>query len=438
MADAGFRDGAVNVVNFGATGDGTTDDAPAIQEAIDSTHGALFFPAGEYRLNSGLKVHLARRGRTYITSGGARLLNASGEPALHVAGTHEGTASPQTVSEHTFRHETMPLISALEIVGLGDCGDGIVLEKTYKAVVSNVLVRDCRHGIRLAARNRDVIIAQCHIMHNRDIGVFYDNVSLHQSNIVGCHICYNGHAGIKVADGDIRNLQITGNDIEYNNSAEDGEVCADVWFDAGAGTGTGIRESTICSNTIQATRSPNGANIRLVGPPDSESQKVGLISIGGNLITNQEYNIWAARSRAVAISANTLLLGPAANIRLQECRSVTLSANVIDDIPDYSRAGGTCGGIVLEQCEGCAINAMILRGIEAPDDGAALFLQGCRECGVTASQVLECRSAAVELRECINCRVSSNILGAKGASGGQPVREIGGSGNVVCDNLEKR
>lgn len=47
-------DGAVvNVMDFGATGDGTTNDTVAIQAAIDSlaaTGGTVFFPTGQYRI----------------------------------------------------------------------------------------------------------------------------------------------------------------------------------------------------------------------------------------------------------------------------------------------------------------------------------------------------------------------------------------------------
>ena len=44
----------VNVKNFGAVGDGVTDDAPAVQSAINSmtNGGTLYFPAGKYLLDS--------------------------------------------------------------------------------------------------------------------------------------------------------------------------------------------------------------------------------------------------------------------------------------------------------------------------------------------------------------------------------------------------
>ena len=394
----------VNVRDFGALGDGLTDDAAAIQQAIDTTSGPIFFPHGDYLLKKGLRLHLGERGRTYVSSGGARLLNASSEPALHIIGTHEGTAEPKTVSAHTFAYETMPLVSDIEIIGQGDCGDGLVLEKTYKTVISNVMVRDCRNGIRLAVRNRDVIIADCHILHNRQVGVLYDNVSLHQSNILGCHISYNGYAGIKVDNGDIRNIQITGNDIEYNNRSEEGAVCADVWLDASAGTGTGIREGAICSNTIQATLTPGGANIRLSGLHNDEGDQVGLLAISGNHISSQECNILADYARAVAISGNTFVKGAARNIRLRNCRTVNICGNVIDAIPAYGTGPATCGGIELRHCQACLVGNTIVAGAWPPDNAAVIALE-----------------------DCCNCRVNDCIVGGAG----EAVSVSGGQGNSI-------
>jgi len=50
----------LNVVDFGAVGDGVTDCSPAIQRAIDQAqreYRALFVPAGIYRVDTGLMVN---------------------------------------------------------------------------------------------------------------------------------------------------------------------------------------------------------------------------------------------------------------------------------------------------------------------------------------------------------------------------------------------
>ena len=51
-------DGAVvNVRDFGAVGDGTTDDTAAIQAAVDSiTNGVIFFPIGQYKITTTINI----------------------------------------------------------------------------------------------------------------------------------------------------------------------------------------------------------------------------------------------------------------------------------------------------------------------------------------------------------------------------------------------
>lgn len=52
---------SVNVLDYGATGDGVTDDAPSIQLAVDALHalggGSLYFPSGTYLLSTTQGVH---------------------------------------------------------------------------------------------------------------------------------------------------------------------------------------------------------------------------------------------------------------------------------------------------------------------------------------------------------------------------------------------
>ena len=47
---------AVNVKDFGAVGDGVTDDTAAIQAAIDSGAESIFFPSGTYNITDGLDI----------------------------------------------------------------------------------------------------------------------------------------------------------------------------------------------------------------------------------------------------------------------------------------------------------------------------------------------------------------------------------------------
>src|SRR5690606_8972412 len=95
-----------------------------------------------------------------------------------------------------WENERMPLVDGLAI--LGDHPDSVGIEAvgTMQLIISRTHVRNTLHGIHLTGNNRNLIISDCHIYENRGIGIYYDEVNLHQSNITGCHISYNNRGGI--------------------------------------------------------------------------------------------------------------------------------------------------------------------------------------------------------------------------------------------------
>ena len=112
----------------------------------------------------------------------------------------------------------MPMISQLEIVGQHAEADGVQIEGVMQPVITGVLLRKLRHGIRITGRARNVLISHCHVYHNLGVGIYLDGVNLHQTIISASHISYCRLGGIRIERSEIRNLQITGNDIEYNNN----------------------------------------------------------------------------------------------------------------------------------------------------------------------------------------------------------------------------
>lgn len=48
---------SISVFDFGATGNGTTDDTVAIQNAVNACYGAsLYFPPGNYKITSAINI----------------------------------------------------------------------------------------------------------------------------------------------------------------------------------------------------------------------------------------------------------------------------------------------------------------------------------------------------------------------------------------------
>src|SRR5262249_49522754 len=99
-----------DVKQFGAKGDGQTDDTAASGHAIQRGDGHLVFPRGDYLISRPLYVPLDLHGRLGIDGSGgtARLVMSGPGPALHLVGTHRKSALPATVTEGVWQKERMP------------------------------------------------------------------------------------------------------------------------------------------------------------------------------------------------------------------------------------------------------------------------------------------------------------------------------------------
>ncbi len=320
-----------NVQRFGATGDGTTDDTTAIRHAIRDGDGVLHFPPGSYRITAPIEIKLDESGPIGIdgTSGTARVLMTGPGPAFRLIGSHGGTGDPNSVKGNVYPKQRLPTIKNIEIEGAHPEADGIEMIQTLQSIFEGVLVRRCRNGIRLTQRNRNVLISHCHIYDNTGAGIFLDHVSLHQINISSCHIGYNRLGGIRIEGSEIRNLQITGNDIEYNNHAShntEPEPTAEIYVDT-TEPGSSVNEITIASNTIQATSSPGGCNIRVREAAGGSARPPGLWSITGNIIGSQENNIHLTGCYGVSLSGNCIYSCGNRNLLIEDSRQINVGTN---------------------------------------------------------------------------------------------------------------
>ena len=90
--------------------------------------------------------------------------------------------------------QTRSLLDALVAEGAAAYRDGrlsgYLLTPTGRAEHARRLseeleVHGVRHAIHVIQRNRNIIVADCHLFNNRGVGVFLDGVNLHQINIHG-------------------------------------------------------------------------------------------------------------------------------------------------------------------------------------------------------------------------------------------------------------
>ena len=408
-----------DVRDFGAMGDGKHDDTAAVQHAVADGDGVIHFPPGNYLLTRPIQVPLNKVGRIAIDGSGgtAKILMAGAGPAFHLIGTHEGSALPSTFKPIVWQRERMPTVQDIEIEGLHEEADGILLEGTAQATISGVLLRELRDGVRVHGRCRNLLIDACHIYNLRNIGVFFDRLNLHQAIISSSHISYCKTAGIKIAGSEIRNLQITGNDIEYNYR-DDREGCADILIDCTADKAT-VREGTIVSNTIQAKYSPGGANVRIVGFGAELNHRAGMFTITGNLIGSQETNVHLDACRGVVLGENVIYSGHRRNLLIERSRNIVVGSNSFDHNPDYGEKELTVGIRIADsrdvQISGCSLQDAqagenTVPGSLKSDKLALLEIENSQRINVSASQFFEGTPRGILVDSCDNVAITGCML----------------------------
>ena len=407
---------AVNVRDFGAKGDGKTDDTRAINAAISgASDGLVEFPKGSYRITKTIEIDLSLQGTLGLSGRGASasVIMAGEGPAFRFIGSHDkGSALPASVKQLTWDKERMPLIDALEIIGDHVNADGIELKNTLMPTLRALLIRNVRNGLHFTSRNRNVLIDACHVYNNSGIGIFLDQVNIHQFIISDSHISYCKQGGISVINSEIRNFQITGNDIEYNCDPQ-GPASADILVDCTQGGS--VREGTISGNTIQAIPSPGGANIRFWGL-NSNPEKIGLWSITGNHISNQEVNIHLENTRGISITGNTFIRGYNHHLLINNGRNLIVNGNVFDHNEDYFPSQPSAyGGILLNRGENVILSDNIIDGSGngTEDEGGAIVVKDSREISISACHIKNSNFNGIQIlgstnSQIINCIISES------------------------------
>jgi hypothetical protein len=382
--------------HFGAKGDGKTDDTAALSHALQQGDGRLVLTRGDYVISRPLLVPLDERGRFSLTGDGgvARLIMTGPGPALHLVGTHRKTAKPGDFAEGVWHKERMPTVQDLEIVGGHPEADGVRIEGAMQPTLTGMLIRRCRHGIHLVGRDRNVVVAGCHVYDNTGVGIFFDRVNLHQTNLTGNHVSYCKQGGIRIAGSEVRNVQVCGNDIEYNFDPQ-AETSADVLFDAREGS---VREATIVGNTIQALESPGGANVRLVGVGRDNPNAAGMVAITGNLLGSQTTVLHLRACRGVAVSGNCLYDGYQNALWAEDSENLVLGPNSIDHNPDYK--GKSTDRVLLRGCRNVTLTGLLLEhtGAAEAEPEASVVIDDCTNVSVTGAQVIGARVRGMLVR----------------------------------------
>jgi len=429
-----------DVRSFGAIGDGRADDTAAIQKAVDSGVGRVCLPKGVYCITKPIVIDLDRVGYTsFAADGVARIEMAGPGPALKFVGTHFKSADPKGFAPEVWERQRMPCVDGVGIAGGHPEAIGIQAVGTMQLTVSRTHIRGVLHGIHLVENNRNVIISDCHIYENRGVGIYYDDVNLHQSNISNCHISYNAGGGVVSRAGNVRNIHITGCDLESNMSP-DTPPTANVLIDC-TGSKYGTGEVAITGCTIQHNNpSPDSANIRIIGRSepsrDMELVREGNVTITGNVLSDVQVNVHLKDCRGVAITGNTFWMGYRHNLLVEDCSNIVVGPNNFDRNPRYSY-GNTLdanNGLVVRNSEDCTLTGLHITNVWR--DSAGLLIEKCSRFNITDCTILDCDNAGLLLKDVSKSRVSDCLIrDDRPDSNSVPLKVVGGSDNTIQNDL---
>lgn len=444
VAEAGRAEPPADVLQrFGVIGDGKADDTAALQRCIDSGVGDLRLARGTYRITRPIVVDLDKAGTTSLHGGGVATIVMDGPgPALRIVGTHFRSADPETVEARVWERQRMPLVDGVAIAGSHAEAIGIEAEGTFALTITRVHIRGALHGIRLVRNNRNVIVSDCHIYENRGVGIYYDDVNLHQSSITGCHVSYNDGGGIVSRAGNVRNIHISGCDIESNMSAK-GDPTANVLIDC-TGSAYGTAEVAITGCTIQHnSRSPDSANIRILGRsrPGREGDVVreGHVTITGNVLSDVKVNVHLKGCRGVTLTGNTFWMGYEHDLLVEDCSSIIVGPNSFDRNPRYSYGDSESArnALVVKGSEDCTLTGLHVVG--ARGARAGLLVEECRRMNISSTTILDCDPIGLFLKEVTDSVITGCLIrDDRPDSKSVPWKVEGGHGNLFTGNLVGR
>lgn len=271
----------LNVMSFGAAGDGTADDTAEIQAALDAipvNGGVVYFPAGRYKVSSTLRVEkdnttLMGIGPGSATTGngvGSRIEAAAGITGSIVRVQHPSVTRPlggvvvrdlaidgATLGTSVEGLHFRSYQGLIDNVKIWRCtGDGIWIQgypsgggdwATYDTRIRGVLVSSCSQaGVYLSDRGEDLHftncilfgnqdgmrlqassqqVTACHFYDNTRYGVFFDGGGT-RTKVVGCKIEGNDGGGMRFdsTNGGMGDILVVGNSFADNfttNNAQD-------------------------------------------------------------------------------------------------------------------------------------------------------------------------------------------------------------------------
>ena len=220
---------AFSVKDFGATGDGTTDDTTACQNAVNAAlatkNGTVFFPPGTYRLTGYLGSISTPASTTSIALIGDERAVLDFQPSVYLNyGIAFKSGASDTIGYKVVHIEGLTIncnnkVASAIVIRFQNTGtSGATLPK--HAVVKDCKIEDVK-GVNNAGVTHDALGIQIQGYENAEVTNNFIKDVIREKNADGCDAC----RGITVQDCHITN--ITNNyieDVSHGNQGGDGST----------------------------------------------------------------------------------------------------------------------------------------------------------------------------------------------------------------------
>jgi hypothetical protein len=325
-----------NIRDFGAVGNGSTDDSAAINNAIIAANagggGIVYVPPGTFVVTGATITPLSNV--TIMGEGVASVIqNTTGANSGHIFQNQSASFSDFTFDNITLvgNQTNSGTTTAIYLDGNLD-PDVVGAPVITNIILRNVIFRNCASlPIRLFGITGRTYVTGCEFTHNADAGFGWSQEVI----FIGNHSYQSQDNGFSISRGNKKVICI-GNTIEN-------PTFWGIWM-SGFANEVGPTELVCNSNVV--INSPS-SGISLKGSPSFGSISGNYIDQGHNRPTNSDIDciqIYGDSStqfaNALTVSGNTLLNGARAGITLSNASNVLVSNNMIINPGTQYKADG--------------------------------------------------------------------------------------------------